>query len=135
MGDSHDSPNFIKKLVNLFYMVGGVLVAGTFITVVIDVMLPLSFTMAAIVGLSIALVKAAFVVMIFMHYKWDMKLIMITWTMLLTFVFFVGMIGLIMWAEGDIPRWGRDEVSPIWPILASLLGLACLLYTSPSPRD
>ena len=124
MGDSHDSPNFIKTLVNLFYMVGGVLVAGTLITVVIDVTLPLSFSVAAIVGLSIALVKAAFVVMIFMHYKWDKKLIMITWTMLLTFFFFAGMIGLIMWAEGDIPRWGRAEVPVIWPILASLLGLA-----------
>ena len=109
MGDSHDSPN-IKTLVNLFYMVGGVLVAGTLITVVIDVLLPLSFSMAAIVGFSIAFVKAAFVVMIFMHYKWDKKLIMITWTMLLTFFFFAGMIGLIMWAEGDIPRWGRAEV-------------------------
>jgi len=123
MSDSHDSPNFIQHLIKLFYLVGGVLVAGTLITVVIDVSLEMSLGTAAIVGLSIALVKAGFVVGIFMHYKWDMKLIMITWTMLLTFFFFAGMMGLIMWAEGDLPRWGREEVPIVWPILASLLGI------------
>jgi hypothetical protein len=103
--------------------VGGVLVAGTLITVIIDVSFEMSLAVAAIVGLSIALVKAGFVIFIFMHYKWDKKLIMITWTMILTFVFFAGMMGLIMWAEGDIPRWGRKEVPIVWPVLASLLGL------------
>jgi len=123
MSDSHDSPNFIQYLIKLFYLVGGVLVAGTLITVLIDVTLDMSLGVAAIVGLSIALVKAAFVVAIFMHYKWDKKLIMITWTMIMTFFFFAGMMGLIMWAEGDLPRWGREEVPTIWPVLASLLGL------------
>ena len=37
MGDSHDSPDFLQYLIRLFYMVGGVLVAGTLITVLIDV--------------------------------------------------------------------------------------------------
>jgi cytochrome c oxidase subunit IV len=123
MTDSHNSPNFIQYLIKLFYLVGGVLVAGTLITVIIDVSFEMSLAVAAIVGLSIALVKAGFVIFIFMHYKWDKKLIMITWTMILTFVFFAGMMGLIMWAEGDIPRWGRKEVPIVWPVLASLLGL------------
>ena len=123
MSDSHDSPNFIQYLIKLFYLVGGVLVAGTLITVIIDVAFEMSLALAAIVGLSIALLKASFVVAIFMHYKWDKKLIMITWTMVLTFIFFAGMMGLIMWAEGDIPRWGREEVPVVWPVLASLLGL------------
>ena len=123
MSDSHDSPNFIQYLIKLFYVVGGVLVAGTLITVIIDVAFEMSLALAAIVGLSIALLKASFVVAIFMHYKWDKKLIMITWTMVLTFIFFAGMMGLIMWAEGDIPRWGREEVPVVWPVLASLLGL------------
>lgn len=122
MSDSHDSPNFIQYLIRLFYLVGGVLVAGTLITVLIDVSFDMSLGLAAIVGLSIALVKAGFVVAIFMHYKWDKKLIMITWTMILTFFFFAGMMGLIMWAEGDLPRWGREEVPVVWPVLASLLG-------------
>ena len=39
-----------------------------------------------------------------MHYKWDKKLIMITWTMLITFFFFAGMMGLIMWAERGYPE-------------------------------
>ena len=123
MSDSHDSPNFIQYLIKLFYLVGGVLVAGTLITVIIDVSFKMSLAVSAIVGLSIALVKAGFVIFIFMHYKWDKKLIMITWTMILTFIFFAGMMGLIMWAEGDIPRWGRAEVPIVWPVLASLLGL------------
>ena len=123
MADSHDSPDFIQYLIKLFYMVGGVLVAGTLITVLIDVLIPMPLVFAAIIGLSIALVKSCFVIAIFMHYKWDKKLIMITWTMILTFFFFAGMMGLIMWAEGDIPKLHRAELPAIWPILASLLGM------------
>ena len=124
MSDSHDSSDFIKYLVNLFKVVGGVLVVGTVITVLIDIAFPLSLAWAAVIGLSIALVKAGFVVAIFMHYKWDKKLIMITWTMVLTFIFFAGMMGLIMWAEGDIPRLGRAEVPIFWVVAAALLGVA-----------
>ena len=123
MADSHDSPDFIQYLIKLFYMVGGVLVAGTLITVLIDVLIPMPLVFAAIIGLSIALVKSCFVIAIFMHYKWDKKLIMITWTMVLTFFFFAGMMGLIMWAEKDIPKLHRQELDAIWPILASLLGI------------
>ena len=124
MGDSHDSPDFLQYLIRLFYMVGGVLVAGTLITVLIDVLFTFSLPVAALIGLLIALVKAGFVVAVFMHYKWDKKLIMITWTMVITFFFFAGMMGLIMWAEGDIPNLARDEMSAIWVVLASLLGVA-----------
>jgi len=123
MADSHDSPDFIQYLIKLFYMVGGVLVAGTLITVLIDVMLPLSLPVAALIGLTIALIKAGFVVAIFMHYKWDKKLIMITWTMILTFFFFAGMMGLIMWTEVDIPELYGKQPDAIYPILAALLGL------------
>ena len=108
-------------------MVGGVLVAGTLITVLIDVLFTFSLPMAALIGLVIALVKAGFVVAIFMHYKWDKKLIMITGTMVLTFIFFAGMMGLIMWAEGDIPNLSRDEVHVFWVVAAALLGLPCRL--------
>ena len=84
------------------------------------------------IGLLIALVKASFVVAIFMHYKWDKKLIWITWTMVLTFFFFAGMMGLILWAEGDIPKLdsalaistGTNEMPTIWIVFASLLGVA-----------
>ena len=123
MGDSHDSPDFLQYLIRLFYMVGGVLVAGTLITVLIDVLFTFSLQMAALIGLLIALVKAGFVVAIFMHYKWDKKLIMITWTMLITFFFFAGMMGLIMWAHGDAPNLARNQVPAIWVVLASLLGV------------
>ncbi|MAE32332.1 MAG: hypothetical protein CMO43_12225 [Verrucomicrobiales bacterium] len=124
MSDSHDSPDFLQYLIRLFYMVGGVLVAGTLITVLIDVMFHMPLPLAAIIGLAIALVKAGFVVAIFMHYKWDKKLLMITGTMILTFLFFAGMMGLIMWTEGDAPKLGRAEVSVFWAAAAALLGLA-----------
>ena len=122
MSDSHDSP-VINDLVRLFYFVGCVLVVGTIITFAIDLAFSLPLVWAAVIGLTIALVKAGFVVAIFMHYKWDKKLIMITWTMVITFFFFAGMMGLIMWAEGDIPNLARDEMSAIWVVLASLLGV------------
>lgn len=124
MSDSHDSPDFINDLVRLFYMVGGVLVVGTIITFAIDLAFHLPLVWAAVIGLTIALVKASFVVAIFMHYKWDKKLIMITWTMVITFFFFAGMMGLIMWADGDAPNLARKEMPTIWVVLASLLGVA-----------
>jgi caa(3)-type oxidase subunit IV len=124
MSDSHDSPDFINDLVRLFYMVGGVLVVGTIITFAIDLAFYLPLVWAAVIGLTIALVKASFVVAIFMHYKWDKKLIMITWTMVITFFFFAGMMGLIMWADGDAPNLARKEMPTIWVVLASLLGVA-----------
>ena len=124
MSDSHDSPDFINDLVRLFYMVGAVLVVGTIITFAIDLAFSLPLVWAAVIGLTIALVKASFVVAIFMHYKWDKKLIMITWTMVITFFFFAGMMGLIMWADGDAPNLDRIEMPVIWVVLASLLGVA-----------
>ena len=125
MSDSHDSPD-LPNLVRMFYFVGVVLVVGTLITFLIDIQtwFPLSLGWAAVCGLVIALVKASFVVAVFMHYKWDKKLIMITWTMVLTFIFFAGMMGLIMWAEGDIPELYRPEVHVFWVVVAALLGLA-----------
>ena len=133
MSDSHDSPD-LPNLVRMFYFVGVVLVVGTAITFFIDIQpwYPLPLGWAAVIGLAIALVKASFVVAIFMHYKWDKKLIWITWTMVLTFFFFAGMMGLIMWAEGDIPKLdsalaistGTNEMPTIWIVLASLLGVA-----------
>ena len=124
MSDSHDSPDFINDLVRLFYMVGAVLVVGTIITFAIDLAFSLPLVWAAVIGLTIALVKASFVVAIFMHYKWDKKLIMITWTMVITFFFFAGMMGLIMWADGDASNLTRPEVPARWVVLASLLGVA-----------
>ena len=125
MSDSHDSPD-LPNLVRMFYFVGGVLVVGTVITFLIDIQtwFPLSLGWAAVCGLVIALLKASFVVAVFMHYKWDKKLIWITWTMVLTFFFFAGMMGLIMWAEGDAPNLARDQMPAIWVVLASLLGVA-----------
>tara|TARA_B100001765_G_C19473784_1_gene325374 strand:- start:334 stop:765 length:432 start_codon:yes stop_codon:yes gene_type:complete len=108
----------------MFYFVGGVLVLGTLITVLIDVMLETTLLIASVIGLSIAVVKSSFVVAVFMHYKWDKKLIMITWTMVLTFIFFAGMMGLIIWADGDAPHLSRTEVPIFWVTAAALLGLA-----------
>jgi caa(3)-type oxidase subunit IV len=123
MSDSHDSP-VINDLVRLFYFVGCVLVVGTIITFAIERAFSLPLVWAAVIGLTIALVKAGFVVAIFMHYKWDKKLIMITWTMVITFFFFAGMMGLIMWADGDAPNLARNQMPAIWVVLASLLGVA-----------
>ena len=123
MSDSHNSPT-ITTLIRMFYFVGVVLVVGTLITVLIDVMFETTLLIASVIGLSIAVVKSSFVVAVFMHYKWDKKLIMITWTMVLTFIFFAGMMGLIIWADGDAPHLSRTEVPIFWVTAAALLGLA-----------
>jgi hypothetical protein len=108
----------------MFFFVGGVLVLGTLITVLIDVMFETTLLIASVIGLSIAVFKSSFVVAVFMHYKWDKKLIMITGTMGLTFIFFAGMMGLIIWADGDAPHLSRTEVPIFWVTAAALLGLA-----------
>lgn len=71
----HDSPEYLKKQSNLIWLVGGLLVLGTFITVgVMDWDLG-SRSMNIAFGMMIATVKASLVMLIFMHLKSERGLI------------------------------------------------------------
>ncbi|MEZ0387404.1 MAG: cytochrome C oxidase subunit IV family protein [Verrucomicrobium sp.] len=71
----HDSPEYYKKQSKIIWMVGGVLVLGTLITVgVMD--LDMGSRAANIAfGMFIAAIKASFVALIFMHLKSERGLI------------------------------------------------------------
>lgn len=71
----HDSPEYLKKQSNMIWLVGGLLVLGTFITVgVMDWDLG-SRSMNIAFGMLIATIKASLVMLIFMHLKNERGLI------------------------------------------------------------
>jgi caa(3)-type oxidase subunit IV len=68
--------------------------------------LRLQHVVAIVLGLTIALVKGSMVALVFMHLKAERKLIY--WALLLTFVFFVALMGLPLWSHFDrldVGRW------------------------------
>lgn len=76
-----DSPEAIKKATRLYLLIGGVLFAGTVITVLVATMPQLDFgkhgfdTADLVIGLLIATVKASLVALIFMHLNHEKRLI------------------------------------------------------------
>ena len=89
-----------------YMFVFGALLALTIATVGVSY-LRLSETPAVIVGISIALVKAALVAMYFMHLKGEKP--MVYWPLGLTAFLFVGLIAGLLMSEGDHlfgTQWG-----------------------------
>lgn len=76
-----DSPEAIKKSIRLYMLIGGVLFAGTVITVMVATLPWLDFgghgfdTADMVLGLLIASVKASLVAAIFMHLNHEKRLI------------------------------------------------------------
>ena len=74
MADEHNAEWYENTFKRMIYWVGGVLIAGTAITYVIDkwgVAEKYGLLTAVIFGLTVATIKAATVIVIFMHLKWD----------------------------------------------------------------
>ena len=93
MADEHNAEWYENTFKN-DYWVGGVLIAGTAITYVIDkwgVAEKYGLLTAVIFGLTVATIKAATVIVIFMHLKWDWKFKTISVTLISTVLFFSGM--------------------------------------------
>ena len=81
MADEHNAEWYENTFKRMIYWVGGVLIAGTAITYVIDkwgVAEKYGLLTAVIFGLTVATIKAATVIVIFMHLKWDWKFKTIT---------------------------------------------------------
>jgi len=99
-----DSPEAIKKAARLYLFIGGVLFAGTIITVMVATVPWLDFgkhgfdTMDLVIGLLIATVKASLVALIFMHLNHEKRLIYWLFSFGLVAAFFmVALIGLAKW--------------------------------------
>jgi len=71
----HDSPEAIKKAARLIYIIGGVLVVGTFLTVAVRGLDMGSRAGNIALGMLIAIIKALCVMLVFMHLKSERGLI------------------------------------------------------------
>jgi cytochrome c oxidase subunit IV len=94
MNTSHD----VAAQVRGYLFVFGALLVLTVLTVGVKY-LDLPETPAVVIGLSIALVKAALVAMYFMHLKAEKP--MVYWPLGLTAFLFVGLLVSLLLAEGD----------------------------------
>ncbi len=99
-GADHDHDHAAHK--KIYWAVGIALLAGTAITVLAREWEFNSAALTISVALFIASIKAFLVAGYFMHLISEKKTIYLT--LVTTAVFFVGMIGLIMWSDADLPR-------------------------------
>lgn len=99
--DDHNSPEYIHKTIKKYLMVGGILFAGTVITVAMYYVHFQSVAVTIGVALLIASVKAAFVAGVFMHLSDEKK--MIYGILICTVFFLIGLMGLTLWAMNDFP--------------------------------
>lgn len=99
-GHDHDHDHSSHK--KLYWAVGAALLAGTAITVLAREWEFSSAALTISVALFIASIKAFLVAGYFMHLISEKKTVYLT--LVTTAVFFVGMIGLIMWSDSDLPR-------------------------------
>lgn len=88
----------VAKQVRGYMFVFGALLVLTVVTVAVSY-LKLPETPAVIIGISIALFKAALVAMYFMHLKGEKPMVM--WPLGLTAFLFVGLIISLLFSEGD----------------------------------
>ncbi|PAW75216.1 MAG: hypothetical protein B9S33_21800 [Pedosphaera sp. Tous-C6FEB] len=99
--DDHNSPAYIHQTIKKYLMVGGILFAGTVLTVAMYFVHFQSVAVTIGVALLIASVKAAFVAGVFMHLSDERK--MIYGILICTVFFLVGLMGLTLWAMNDFP--------------------------------
>jgi cytochrome c oxidase subunit IV len=97
---THDVAVHVKGYLTVF----GALLVLTLVTVALSY-LEMSIAPTVAIGLSIATVKAALVAMFFMHLRHERA--PIYWTLALTAVLFVVLIGFTLWTEADHARGTR----------------------------
>lgn len=95
---SHDEASHIR----LYWAVGAALLVGTVVTVLARHLEFNSVSLTIAVALFIASIKAFLVAGYFMHLLSEKKTIYLM--MVTTAAFFVGLVGLILWSNADLPR-------------------------------
>ena len=114
MSDEHNAEWYRTKFTRLIYVVSGILIAGTAISFAADrmgVAERFGFTNAILFAMGVATVKAAAVIYIFMHLKWDFKLKTISLTLISTILFFIGMMWLTVGSESVNEKPGGTDTT------------------------
>ena len=103
MSDETHGLEYYADLKKKIWAVGVVLIVGTLLTFVADLFdigyYLGGFGWAILVAMFVAIIKATGVVAVFMHLWWDAKYRTISITMVCTFFFFAGMMGLTVAGE------------------------------------
>lgn len=99
--DAHDDHDVAAHL-RIYWAVGAALLVGTVVTVLARYLEFNSVALTVAVAMFIASIKAFLVAGYFMHLISERKAIYLT--LAVTVVFFVGMVGLILWSESDPPN-------------------------------
>lgn len=108
--DDHHSPEAIQRTIKKYKMVGGVLFAGTVLTVAMYAVHIPSVAATIAIALLIATVKAGFVAGVFMHLSDERRTI---YGILICTVFFlIGLMGLTLWAMNDFPFFTLVDGKP-----------------------
>ena len=92
----------------LYLTIGTALLVGTVVTVLARYWEFNSVALTIAVALFIASIKSFLVAGYFMHLLSEKKMIYLT--LATTVVFFIGMIGLIMWSDADLPRGSTHKI-------------------------
>lgn len=113
MSDDHHSPEYYNTTFRkLITYVGLILVVGTAVTFAADLIgVFKSFTSAIIFALTVAVIKAAAVVAVFMHLYWDKNIKTISITLICTVIFFIGMMWLTLGSESTGSKPGRTDTT------------------------
>lgn len=99
--DSHGHDDHASHI-RLYWAVGAALLVGTVVTVLARHLEFNSVSLTIAVALFIASIKAFLVAGYFMHLLSEKKTIYLV--MVTTAAFFVGLVGLILWSNADLPR-------------------------------
>jgi len=96
-GDDHDHD--IAAHVRTYLIIFGALLIGTVLTVAMYYVDFSSMALTVAIALFIASIKAFLVAGYFMHLLSEKKLVLV-----LSAIFFVGLMGLTLWGSNDLPR-------------------------------
>ena len=113
MSDDHHSPEYYDtKFRKLITYVGVILVVGTAVTFAADLMHVFkNFTAAVIFALSVAVIKATAVIAVFMHLYWDKNIKTISYTLICTVIFLIGMMWLTVGSESINEKPGGADTT------------------------
>ena len=103
-GHGHDHAGHNK----IYFVIGAALLVGTIVTVLARYWEFNSVALTVAVALLIASIKAFLVAGYFMHLLSEKKMIYLI--LATTAAFLVGMVGLILWSDADLPRGSTNKI-------------------------
>ncbi len=106
--EAHDHGHDHAGHNKIYFVIGAALLVGTIVTVLARYWEFNSVALTIAVALFIASIKAFLVAGYFMHLLSEKKMIYLV--LATTAAFLVGMVGLILWSDADLPRGSTQKI-------------------------